>query len=129
MPKPRQTSQVTVVAGITLRETIIAIIALLEREQQLLAQPQADALETIAGQKQALLNRIQTDAPGRGAQSVQSALKDPALRALAARAQQLNAANARLLALHRTACESRLHLLRGGSSANALYRANGYLGV
>jgi flagellar biosynthesis/type III secretory pathway chaperone len=103
---------------------IAAFIALLEREQQVLAQPQADALEAIAGQKQALLNQMQA-----AGVSARAGLEDPALRALAARAQRLNGANARLLALHRAACESRLQLLRGGQSANALYRASGYLGA
>ncbi len=98
---------------------IIAFIALLEHEQQLLVQPQADALEAVAGQKQALLQQM--------AMPTGAARQAPTLLALVARAQQLNSANARLLALHRASCESRLHLLRGGQSANALYRANGYL--
>jgi flagellar biosynthesis/type III secretory pathway chaperone len=89
-----------------------------------LAQPHADTLEAIAGRKQALLNQVQK--PGAGTPAT---FEDPALRALAARALRLNAANARLLALHRAACESRLQLLRGGQSPNALYRASGYLGA
>jgi flagellar biosynthesis/type III secretory pathway chaperone len=103
---------------------IIALIALLEREQQLLVQPQAEALEIIAAQKQALLKQIALP-PG----DAHTVRQDPVLRALAARGQLLNAANARMLALHRGCCESRLHLLRGAQSANALYRANGYFGA
>jgi flagellar biosynthesis/type III secretory pathway chaperone len=112
------------VAAATPHAIIAALIALLEQEQQLLAQPQADALEAIARQKQALLNQM--EAPDR---NTQARLKDPALRTLVARAQRLNGINARLLASHRFVCESRLNLLRGGLSANTLYRANGYLGA
>jgi flagellar biosynthesis/type III secretory pathway chaperone len=103
---------------------MVAFIALLERERQLLVQPQIDALEVMAGQKQALLNQM---AMASGAEH--AGRQDPALHALAARAQQLNAANARLLALHRASCESRLHLLRGGPTADSLYRANGFPGT
>jgi flagellar biosynthesis/type III secretory pathway chaperone len=103
---------------------LTAFIVLLEREQQLLAQPQADALEGIAGEKQALLKQMEI--PGRNARA---ALQDPALHALATHAQHLNAANARMLALHRASCERRLQLLRGGPSANTLYSATGYLGA
>ena len=101
-----------------------AFIALLEREQQILARPQADALEAIAGQKQVLLDQLAL--AGRGAPTGQ---RDPVLRALAARARQLNATNARLLALHRNVCDSRLQVLRGTPSAPSLYRANGLLGA
>lgn len=109
-------------AGMTPRAALDAIIALLEREQSLLVQPDADALQSLAAQKQALLNQMQ--AAGCNAPA---AARDPALRALTMRAQQLNAGNAKLLALQRTSSEGRLQLLRGGQASGALYRANGYL--
>lgn len=124
MPKPRLVSPPAPQPDIDARAALTAIIELLEREQQLLARPQADALEAIAVQKRTLLNQLEV--PARGAQALRD---DPALRALVMHAQQLNAANARLLALHRNSCESRLQLLRGGESASTLYRANGYLGA
>lgn len=104
------------------RAALGALVALLEHEQSLLVEPDADALQALAAQKQVLLNRVQ--ATGCGAQATAA---DPALRILATRAQRLNAINAKLLAMHRTSCESRLQVLRGGPSAGALYRANGYL--
>lgn len=110
-------------ADLTPQAALGAFIALLEREQQLLARPQADALEAIAAEKQVLLEQL--DPRGR---SVQNARQDPALRALAARARHLNATNARMLALHRNACDCRLQVLRGGASTPPLYRANGLLG-
>jgi len=122
MPNPQPAA--IPAAEIAPRVAITALISLLEREQQLLAQPQADALETITEQKHALLK--QWDVPNR---STCAAAHDPALRALVAHARQLNAANAKLLALHRASCESRLQLLRGGPSATTLYHANGYLGA
>lgn len=106
------------------RAAIDAVIALLEQEQQLLAQPQADALEAVTARKQALLQQMETSV-----RAAAGTLKDPALHALATRAQQLNATNAKLLALHRTCCESRLQQLRGAQSPQALYSASGYLGA
>lgn len=125
MPKPQPASPPpTKAADPGPRAAITAVIALLEHEQQVLTQPQADALETIAAQKQTLLQQMETSV-----RAATGALKDPALLALAIRAQQLNATNAKLLALHRTCCESRLQQLRGTQSPQALYSASGYLGA
>ncbi len=127
MPDPQRASpHPATTADNPLPAAIVAFIALLEREQHILARPHVDALEAITAEKQVLLEHI--DQRGR---SAQNALQDPALRALAVRARHLNAANARLLALHRNVCDSRLQVLRGGPSAqtHTLYRANGLLGA
>lgn len=102
--------------------TLLAFIALLEREQHLLTQPQAEALEALATEKQPLLNQIQALADAR------TMSNDQPLRELLQRAHALNASNARLLTLQRSSCDVRLNLLRGVDPATALYRANGYLG-
>jgi flagellar biosynthesis/type III secretory pathway chaperone len=115
---------VTAAADLAPRTAITAVIALLEHEQQLLAQPQADALAAVAAQKQALLQQMEASVF-----ATRGALNDPAVRALVRHAQRLNATNARLLALHRTCCENRLHQLRGTQSSHALYSASGYLGA
>lgn len=101
---------------------LLAFIALLEREQQLLIQPHAEALETLAGEKQPLLNQIQALADAR------TVSNDRPLREMLQRAHALNAANARLLTLQRASCDSRLGLLRGIDPATALYGASGHLG-
>ena len=101
-----------------------ALVAVLEREQQALIAPHADgpdALEALAQQKQVLCRALQP--PAYGAR----ATEDAPTRALLARAKDLNGSNASLLAMHRSSCESRLRLLRGGDGAAATYRANGYL--
>lgn len=125
MPDPRHPARhPAATADNAPHAAITEFIALLEREQHILARPQADALEAIATQKQVLLDQL--DPRGRG---ILAARQDPALRALVARARHLNAANARLLAIHRNACDNRLQVLRGGPSTNTLYRANGLLGA
>lgn len=108
---------------LTPREAITAFIALLEREQQVLAQPQADALEAIANEKQVLLKAL--PAPGARSAGGTDYAQDPGMRALVERAQQLNHMNARLLNMQRTFCDSRLRLLQGGNAGNGLYHANG----
>jgi flagellar biosynthesis/type III secretory pathway chaperone len=112
----------------TPREAIRAFIALLERECEVLMQPQAaanaDGLEAIAGEKQSLTRALQALC----AQAGHAALHgDREFRGMVARARQLNDSNAKLLTMQRGFCESRLHLLRG-SDAHATYRANGTLG-
>jgi flagellar biosynthesis/type III secretory pathway chaperone len=125
MPKPQPAPPpATGVANLGPRAALTAVIALLEHEQQLLAQPQADALAAVAAQKQVLLQQMEASV-----HSSRGALNDPAVRALTVRAQRLNATNARLLALHRTCCESRLHRLRGTQATHTLYGASGYLGA
>jgi flagellar biosynthesis/type III secretory pathway chaperone len=81
-----------------------------------------EALEAIAGEKQPLLDQIQALADPRTTQ------QDLALRELVQRTHHLNLTNARLLALQRNSCDSRLNILRGVNPATSLYRANGYLG-
>jgi flagellar biosynthesis/type III secretory pathway chaperone len=122
MPKPQQAAHATP------RAAIVAFIALLEREQRLLAQPQADALEALSVEKQRLLAQIDTLYRGASAAGARAAPPDATTRVLAAQAQQLNAINARLLALHRNACESRLRVLRSNTAGTLLYSASGYLG-
>ncbi len=123
MPSPQQVPPRATTVEANPRAVLAAFITLLEREQQLLARPQADALQAMAIEKQTLLKQMEI--PG---STARAAVQDPMVKALAARAHQLNAANARLLALHRTSCESRLQALRGGQSSNTLYSASGYLG-
>lgn len=123
MPSPQQVPPRATSVEPNPRAVLAAFITLLEREQLLLARPQADALQAVAVEKQALLKQMEL--PGNPARA---ARQDPMVQALAARAQQLNAANARILALHRASCESRLQVLRGGQSSNTLYSASGYLG-
>jgi flagellar biosynthesis/type III secretory pathway chaperone len=115
-------------AGTTPREAIRAFIALLEHECAALTQPQAaahaDGLEAIADAKQSLTRVLQALCAHAG----QAELKaDREFRSMVERARQLNDGNARLLAMQRGFCDSRLHLLRG-SDSNATYLANGYLG-
>lgn len=105
-----------------LRAALLAYFTLLEREQQLLTHPDAEALQAVAIEKQALHNQIQALAAPATTQ------QDPALRELVQRTHALNLTNARLVALQRNSCESRLHILRGVDPATSLYRANGYLG-
>jgi flagellar biosynthesis/type III secretory pathway chaperone len=121
MPDHRLPSQ----AGgrMTPREAITAFIALLEREQLVLAQPQAEALEAIAVEKQALLTALQS--PAARAVSGSSPAQDASMRALVERAQHLNQMNSRLLNMQRTFCDSRLRLLQGGNAGDGLYHANG----
>jgi len=102
-----------------------AFIALLEREQQLLAQPQAEALQAIAAEKQALAQKLHACST-RCARTV-GAPVDAEMSVLTKRARALNTINAKLLAMQRSCCESRLNLLRGRDAADTLYRANGYL--
>lgn len=109
----------------TPREAITAFIALLEREQQVLAQPQAEALETIALEKQALLKALQSPDTRSSATGKSGHAQDAGMLALVERAQHLNQMNARLLNMQRTFCDSRLRLLQGGRTGNDLYHANG----
>lgn len=115
-------------ARANVRDAIMQFIVLLEREQQTLAQPQADALDAITQQKQMLAEKLRTLDHGASTAANRILVHDVELTQLAERAQALNTANARLLTLHRNSCENRLRLLRGGEQGNALYSASGYLG-
>jgi flagellar biosynthesis/type III secretory pathway chaperone len=108
------------------RDAMLAFIDLLEREQQALAQPHADALEAIAGEKQVLAREFH--ALGQSKSAAAAFKADPDMRRMVQRAQLLNEANAKLLTLQRNFCDSRLQLLRGVEQSGALYSANGYLG-
>lgn len=103
-----------------------ALVTLLEREQAQLTAPEPDALQALAQEKLALCQALAPRAAGARAHAA-SHRDDPATRALLARAQHLNTANASLLAMQRMFCESRLQLLRGGERSATTYRANGFL--
>ncbi len=111
-------------------QALTTFIALLEHERQALGNPQVEVLEAIAAAKQVLVNDLHVLCGGTHYATDSASAIEPEVPALARRAQRLNAINATMLAMHRTACESRLRLLRGGDHrANTLYRANGYLGI
>lgn len=113
-------------------QALTTFIALLEHEQQALGNPQVEALEAIAAAKQVLVNELHVLCGGSHFSSSAAGSTNTAeqeVPALARRAQRLNAINATMLAMHRTACESRLRVLRGGDHGTTLYRANGYLGL
>lgn len=131
MPNPSSPARAPAAArdGNRRRDTVLALIALLEREQQALHTPDTDALEAIAQEKASLCQALQTPRAGARAGYSPSGLDDPETRALLQRAYQLNTSNATLLAMHRSFCESRLQLLRGGNGAATVYRANGYLSL
>lgn len=104
------------------------LIALLQREQELLVQPAVDALNAIAAEKQALLKKLHSLGLTASAVSARAQPRElePEILELTRRAQWLNTANSRLLSMHRTFCENRLRLLRG-DSGKTLYGASGYL--
>ena len=110
-------------------QALTTFIALLEHEQQALGNPQVEALEAIAAAKQVLVTELHILCGGSHYVTDSANAPEPEVPALARRAQRLNAINATLLAMHRSACESRLRVLRGGDQGTTLYRANGYLGL
>lgn len=117
-----------------------ALLASLDREQRLLsdARPPAEAIEALVAEKQVLVDRIyaiRRARPAARANDAASALVSGTvlemrrrIRASAERAQALNQANERLLAIHRRACESRLQALRGQARPNSLYGRTGQAG-
>ena len=111
------------------QQALTTFIALLEHEQQVLGNPQVETLEAIAAAKQELVSELHILCGSPHYVTASATADEPQIPALARRAQRLNAINATLLAMHRTACESRLRMLRGGERDNTLYRSNGYLGL
>jgi hypothetical protein len=91
-PQPADTPQ----AGRSARhDLVVALVELLQREQQELTAPRADVLEALVQEKQTLCKRLQ---PPRRGSPASTPADDAPTRALIARAQRLNAANASLLA-------------------------------
>lgn len=111
------------------RDTMLALIALLERERSALHAPDPDVLEALAQEKQALCQALQPPRAGLRAPASHIVLDDPETQALLRQAHHLNSTNAALLAMHRASCEARLRLLRGSNGAATVYRANGYLSL
>lgn len=129
MPNPSARGPAAAPDGNSRRDTVLALLALLEREQQALHAPDADALAVIAREKELLCQALQPPRAHARAAASRAPSDDAETRALLQRAYQLNTSNATLLAMHRASCESRLRLLRGGSGAATVYHANGYLSL
>lgn len=111
------------------RDGLTALVALLEREQQELANPRVESLEAIAREKHVLVNALYDAWGKRSVDATPVPQGEAEIPGLARRAQRLNKSNASLLAMHRSCCESRLGVLRGVDPGHnlALYSANGYL--
>jgi flagellar biosynthesis/type III secretory pathway chaperone len=106
--------------------TLRQFLSLLEREQMELASPRPEALERLAGEKQVLMNELETLVRQRPHLQA-SSLPEPLRRTLGniteavGQARRLNDVNGRLLALHGKACAARVQVLTAGAHRNQVY--------